>query len=52
MNIKTVGHMTPELLAQQDHNGEVIGWLHRIQQMIDGEIDSVNPSPMPGIISR
>ena len=37
LNIKAVQHMTPELLAQHDRDGEVIGWLRTIQGMIDGE---------------
>jgi hypothetical protein len=35
LNVKAVQRMTPDLLAEQDPGGEVIGWLRTIQRIIE-----------------
>jgi hypothetical protein len=35
LNVKAVQRMTPDLLEEQDPDGEVIGWLRTIQRMIE-----------------
>ncbi len=35
LNMNSVQRMTPELLAEQDVNGEVSGWMQKIRQMIE-----------------
>ena len=37
LNVKAVQRMTPALLVEQDPEGEVFGWLRRIQQMVEKE---------------
>jgi hypothetical protein len=35
LNVRAVQRMTPDLLAERDPGGEVIGWLRTIQRMIE-----------------
>ena len=41
LNVNAVQRMTPALLAQQDPDGEVAGWLHMIRQMIEERAPSI-----------
>ena len=46
LNVNAVQRMTPALLAQQDPDGEVAGWLRMIRQMVEEghhQLDSLNP---------
>ena len=43
LNVNAVKRMTPALLAEQDRDGEVIGWLRAIRLMIEQQQDPAVP---------
>jgi putative ATP-dependent endonuclease of OLD family len=36
LNIQSVKHMTPTLLAEQDRHAEITGWLRTIRRLVEG----------------